>query len=42
MDNTEHDQDVLTVYLYEDEYNEDYTKKTHINVYKDDEEDTNY
>lgn len=42
MDNTEHDRDVLTVYLYEDEYNEDYTKKTHISVYKDCEEDTNY
>ena len=41
LNNTEHDQDVLTVYLYEDEYNEDYTKKTHIRVYKDDEEITN-
>lgn len=42
MDDTKHDQDVVTVYLYEDEYDEDYTKKTHVRVYKDDEETTNY
>ena len=42
IDNTEHYQDVVTVYLYEDEYDEDYTKQTHIRVYKDGEEDTNY
>ena len=42
INNTEHDKDVLTVYLYEDEYDEDYTKQAHIRVYKDSEETTNY
>jgi KaiC/GvpD/RAD55 family RecA-like ATPase len=41
MDYTEHDKDVLTVYLYEDEYDEDYTKQAHIRVYKDHEENSN-
>lgn len=41
IDNTEHNQDVLTIYLYEDEYDEDYTKQTHIRIYKDNDEDTN-
>ena len=41
MDNTEHDQDVVTVYLYEDEFDEDYTQKKVIGIYKEDYE-TNY
>lgn len=33
IDNTEHEKDSITVYLYEDEYNEDYTKKVDIGIY---------
>ena len=33
IDNTEHKKDTVTVYLYEDEYDEDYTKKVDIGIY---------
>ncbi len=33
IDNTEHKKDAVTVYLYEDEYDEDYTKKVDIGIY---------
>lgn len=33
IDNTEHKKAAVTVYLYEDEYNEDYTKKVDIGIY---------
>lgn len=33
IDNTEHKKDAVTVCLYEDEYDEDYTKKVDIGIY---------
>ena len=33
IDNTEHKKDMVTAYLYEDEYDEDYTKKVDIGIY---------
>lgn len=33
IDNAEHGKDSITVYLYEDECNEDYTKKVDIGIY---------
>lgn len=41
IDNTEHDQDVVTVYIYEDEYDEDYTQKKTIGIYKENIEEEN-
>lgn len=41
IDNTEHDQDVMTVYIYEDEYDEDYTQKKTIGIYKENIEEEN-
>lgn len=35
IDNTEHDKDAVTVYLYEDKYDKDYTKKVNIEIYDD-------
>ena len=40
-DKTIHNEDCVTVYLYEDEFDEDYTQKKVIRIYKEDYE-TNY